>query len=299
MELRDLEYFAVVAEQGSVRRAAEALGLSQPALSKCLRRLEAATETALVRRTPKGVALTAAGERLLGYGQRLRRSKEEIAKEIRDLRQGHGGHLHLGAGPAMAEDLLPAACAALFAQAPRVTLRVAIVTNDLLMPALRNGEFELAVSGIPAWPPEDLAQEPLYDDEFVVIAAADHPLARRGAVTLAQLAGERWALSQTSVLSERALRSAFAQRGLPPPRVAIEANVASLRFCLVSSSGFLGFTSRRSLARERKRHRLAEIAVRDMTWRRRVGVSYRRDGYLSPLARRFIAILKAGSAGAS
>jgi len=61
MELRDIEYFAVVAEHGNLRRAAESLGLSQPALSKSLRRLEKSMAAKLVKRTPKGVELTAVG----------------------------------------------------------------------------------------------------------------------------------------------------------------------------------------------------------------------------------------------
>ena len=63
MELRDVEYFAVVAENGHLGRAAEALGISQPALSKSLGRLEAVIGAKLVRRTSKGVELTAEGPR--------------------------------------------------------------------------------------------------------------------------------------------------------------------------------------------------------------------------------------------
>ena len=58
MELRDIEYFAVIAEHGHLGRASEALGLSQPALSKSLRRLEEAVEARLFNRTPKGMELT-------------------------------------------------------------------------------------------------------------------------------------------------------------------------------------------------------------------------------------------------
>jgi len=64
MELRDIEYFAVLAEHGNVGRAAAALGISQPALSKCLQRLETALATKLVDRTTKGVELTAEGTAL-------------------------------------------------------------------------------------------------------------------------------------------------------------------------------------------------------------------------------------------
>ncbi len=61
MELRDLQYFAVIAQHGNLARASEALGLSPPALSKSLRRLEAYVDAKLVQRTPKGVVLTSSG----------------------------------------------------------------------------------------------------------------------------------------------------------------------------------------------------------------------------------------------
>jgi DNA-binding transcriptional LysR family regulator len=64
MELRDLQYFLAVAEHGGVRKAAEALGMSQPGLSKSLRRLES-DAAKLVARTPKSVELTAVGSALL------------------------------------------------------------------------------------------------------------------------------------------------------------------------------------------------------------------------------------------
>jgi len=65
MDFRDVEYFAVLAKHGHVGRAAEALGLSQPALSLSLRRLERSIQAKLVKRTPKGVELTSVGSALL------------------------------------------------------------------------------------------------------------------------------------------------------------------------------------------------------------------------------------------
>ena len=88
MELRDLEYFAAIAEYGHLGRAAEALGLSQPALSKCLRRLEKAVDAKLVMRTPKGVALTSVGAALRTHAKRLSLSLTDVVHEAADLSQG-------------------------------------------------------------------------------------------------------------------------------------------------------------------------------------------------------------------
>ncbi len=72
MELRDIEYFAVMAEHGNVRRASEALGLSPPALIKSLRRLEQSLQARIFKRTPKGIELTAVGSALHAQVKRIR-----------------------------------------------------------------------------------------------------------------------------------------------------------------------------------------------------------------------------------
>jgi DNA-binding transcriptional LysR family regulator len=113
MELRDLEYFAVIAEHGHLGRAAAALRLSPPALSKSLRRLELVLGVRLVSRTPKGVDLTAEGCSLLLRMRELRLSLQSIAREIADVSEGRAGHLRVGVGLPVAQDLLANAFATL------------------------------------------------------------------------------------------------------------------------------------------------------------------------------------------
>src|SRR5215510_13545130 len=98
MELRDIEYFAVIAEHRHLGRAADALGLTHPALSKSLRRLERATNAKLVQRTARGVDVTAEGHALLAHIRGLRISLADVMREIAALSEGHAGHLRIGSG---------------------------------------------------------------------------------------------------------------------------------------------------------------------------------------------------------
>src|SRR6185503_12562628 len=139
MELRDIEYFAVVAEHGNVRRASEALGLSPPALSKSLRRLEQSMQAKLVQRTPKGVALTPVGTALLAQVDRLRMTVRDIKREAEDLSRGRAGHIRIGVGATTVEDL-PEGYVALLTQAPKLTAQITVADNDVMVPALRRGE---------------------------------------------------------------------------------------------------------------------------------------------------------------
>jgi LysR family hydrogen peroxide-inducible transcriptional activator len=88
MELRDIEYFAVLAKHRHLGRAAEVFDLSQSALNKSLRRLEVGIGAKLVKRTPKGIELTAEGTTLLAHAHRLRGSLDDVRREVGDVIRG-------------------------------------------------------------------------------------------------------------------------------------------------------------------------------------------------------------------
>lgn len=290
MEFRDIEYFAVLAEHRHVGRAAEALDLSQPALSLSLRRLEMAMQTKLVKRTPKGVELTATGTALLARVQRLRLAREDVLREVADLSQGRAGILRIGAHPGVVSYPLAPACAELLKDAADLELVVTAMTSGLL-PALRSGEVDLIVhDAVP--PQDDLVQAYLFDDPFATFVAANHRLAGRKQVTILDLAQERWARSGISANWDRFVEASLAA-GNPVPRTAIRTDSQPLRDYLVATAGLLGYATRRGLKEIAAQYRVAEIRVKELERVRRVHVSYRKDGYLSPAGRRLIEILKA------
>lgn len=293
MELRDLRYFAAIAEHRSVRRAAEALNLSQPGLSKSLRRLEQELGTKLVARTPKGVELTAVGSVLTTHVRRLQLGFEDVAREAAELSEGRAGHLRVGAGPACA-DLLPVGYAALQKEAPGVTFSATASDNDVMVPALLKGELDLIVNYFSAWPLPGCEIDPLPGDyDIVVYAAASHPLAKKRTCTLADLAGQGWVLAPINMQPGHWLLQAFDKHGLPPPRVAFETRSVPLRLQAVAETRHLGFLARRVVRQAASQYRLKELPIKGVaTWRRPVGIISRKGAYLSPAARRFIEILK-------
>src|SRR5690242_16494831 len=97
-QLRDIEYFSEIAERGNVARAAEALNLSQPALSKSLRRLEKTMQAKLVKRLSRGIELTDVGKELYWHVHRLRLSLDDMTRAVTDLSQGRTGHLRIRTG---------------------------------------------------------------------------------------------------------------------------------------------------------------------------------------------------------
>lgn len=292
-ELRDIEYFAAVAEHGHLGRAADALGLTQPALSKSLRRLEEAMHAKLVQRTSKGMALTTVGTALFSHVRRLRLLLDDVTREVADLTHGRSGHLRIGCAPIFSTYVLPAACAALLKEAPGLTFKVTFLDLEIALPALRHGELDFYLAPFQASRHEDLVEEHLVDQEVVAYASSRHRLARKKKVGLADLARERWVVAALDAPSPPRLRQAFLDAGLPPPEIAMESNSLLFRHRIVASSNLVGFAPKRSVAESLPRSRCVVLRVRDLNYSRQVGVMYRREAYLSPAARRFIEILKA------
>lgn len=295
MELRDIEYFSVVAEHGHLGRAAEALGLSTPALSKSLRRLEKSLQAKLVVRTPKGVELTAEGSALLSHVHPLQLSLHDIAREIAELGKGRSGHLRFGCNPGSAEYLLPAAFGALLRSTPGVTVSITVGGDAVLVPALRNGHLDLIIASLPTPPYEGVAQERLYEDEFVVYGSADHRLAKLKSVRILDLAREGWAFPMIDGVICKWLHRVFEDNGSAPPRVTLVGGPLQVRLQVIASTDLLGMAPRRIVRQVASRLRLREIPVKGMVWKRDHGVGYRKDAYLPPVARRFVEILKAAA----
>jgi DNA-binding transcriptional LysR family regulator len=303
MEWRDIEYFAVVAEHGHLGRAANALRLSQPALSKSLGRLEQDLQVKLVKRTPKGIALTAEGSVLLLRVRDLRLSLQNLRREIMDVGEGRVGLARVGVGFPGPEQFLSAAFAMLLEDAPRTKLVVSHSDNDLMIPALHNGELDLIVHYLPrasssahsdeaVRPIEGLVCEHLFDDEFVVCASTKHRLAGRKKVPISELAQERWLSTDPALRGHQRLHEVFLNHGLPPPSIAMEARATALRLRTVASSNLVDWTSRKSIEQSAVVSSLAILPVKELAWVRPVGLIYRRETYQSPAIKRLIEILK-------
>ncbi len=300
MDLRDIEYFAVVAQHGHLGRAAEALGLGQPALSMSLRRLEKCAQAKLVKRTPKGVELTAVGTALLSHVGRLRLARDDLSREIADLAHGRAGHLRIGASPSNAEVFVPEACSMLLMEASKVTLNVAVLDNDELVPALRKGDLDIAVTHTQQSVQPDITQEVFRQDEFVVYCASSHRLARCKSITLHDLAQQRWAISAAGAFGPLlSLRRAFEERGFPVPRITLVSDLVMFKLRAVANSDLVGVTVSANVHAAATQLRLKILRIKGLDWVRQVAVAYRKDAYLSPAARRFIEILKQIAGGRS
>jgi DNA-binding transcriptional LysR family regulator len=295
MELRDIRYFAVVAEHLNISRAAEALDLSATALTKSLRRLEKSVGAKLVQRAAKGVALTAVGTSLLARINPLQGTMADVRHEAADLSRGEAGHITVGAIVGYGECVLAAACAALSRQSPKITLNVILATDAYLIAAMRKGEVDFCISVSGRIPPAEFVFERQIGMPNVIFASANHRLAKRKRLTIRDMAGERWVVLRGSTYQRSAMHlqwqgvnGIFEKHGLPPPTLGMETNSQEARLAAVAYSDFLGFASRQYLRQAMRKYPLVELPIKEEIHLDNLFLVYRKNAYLSPAARRLI-----------
>lgn len=304
MELRDVRYFAVIAENKNLGRAAESLNLSITALSKSLRRLEVAAGVRLVQRTPTGIKLTAAGLAFLARAGALEGVMTDLQREAVDLASGRMGKVHVGCNRSASENVVACASVTLACEAPGVELEITPASSGSLAGAMNKGEMDFCVSprypgvGEP-FPMEQFVIEPLYRDRVVVIAAAEHRLAKQKSVTALDLMGERWAIIAWRNQPWNVLELTFEQLGLPHPKLSICSRSQAVRLAAVAYSNHLSVTTELFLRQEAVHYPLVSLPFKLVAHQCDVSIIYRRDAYLSPLAQRFIAVLRKQAKAAS
>lgn len=287
IDLRDLRYFETIAELEHVGRAAQILHRTQPALTGCLRRLEEACGTPLFEKSGRGIRLTAAGKVLLKWARSMRTQVEDAEREIRKLGEGVSGHIRVGIVPTAAQFLLPQAVRRILEEAPGVTLRTVIALSDSLRQQLRNGDLDMMI-GTESAVDEGLISEVLAEDMIVVAASKDHAIFRTDKPTLQDLCRFPWALQTPGAPTRDWLDHTFDRHRLPRPTVQVEATNLVMLPTLIAETGMLSFISRLHLKSDASHSRLKEVPVTDAYMRRRLVVTYRENGYLSPAARRLI-----------
>ena len=217
MDLSQVRYFNAVARHGSFSAAARALGVTQPGLTKAVRRLEASLDCTLFARLPRGVALTEQGQALLRHASLLEVQLQDAREEVRALARGAVGVLRIGAGPSWLSRALPRIVAELAAQYPRLSFQVEGGFNRSLIEALRTGDLDLVVSALPDRSPAGLQAIPLTSDTISVVARRSHPLRAKRRPQPSSTLAYPWVLPGRDVLLRLRLEALFRVAGLEPP----------------------------------------------------------------------------------
>jgi LysR family transcriptional regulator of gallate degradation len=290
MDLSQIRYFNAVARYGSFSAAAKALGVTQPGLTKAIRRLETSLDCALFVRLPRGVALTQQGQALLRHASRLDVQLQDARNEVRAVAGGAVGELRIGAGPSWLGRALPRIVAELSVKYPGLSFHVVGGYNGMLMEALRSGDLDLVVSALPDQSPEGLQAIPLTTDTISVVARRSHPLRTKRRPQPSSTLDYPWVLPGRDVLLRSRLEALFRVTGLQPPPAKIESDSISFIAAVLRDSNMLSFATSRVLSREMDG--IVSLLIPALTMTRSAGILFRSGAGNTPATRAFIEAIK-------
>ncbi len=238
MKLNQLRNVLAVAERGSLRAAARQLGVAQPALTRSIQELERELGVALFERQPKGVVVTSMGalfvRRATAAWSELRRAQEEIDQ----IKGRLHGEVSVCLSTVAHVALLPYALAAFRARYPDVHLDIMEGLFPTIETALHAGLVDCYIGPPPREPPgPDMVVEKLFDNTRVILGRKGHPLAHAG--SLRDLIDAEWLATSVTHRVDEELAPLFAQFGLPPPRLVVQAHSALTFLVAVAYSDLL------------------------------------------------------------
>lgn len=278
LRFRHLKLLVELNEGGSLRAAASALNLTQPALSKALNEIESAFGFALFTRSARGLQATPRGEIAIRGAARLLQEIAHVHTEA--CSTPPATLLRLGAPPFVAQNYLSDVLLRL--TQPPTSVRVHLLEErvPLLIDALVEGRVDALITTYPAELPENAGQtlryENLFEADFALVAPATHALARASRVSWQQLNQERWIMPTRTAMLRRLIEDMFVQQGVGIPLPVIESTspVTSLR--LVTAGLGVSAVPCAALSSEPQAHTVRVLRVQPCLPKRPVALIYRR-----------------------
>ncbi len=287
--LPQLAVFESVARLGSVTRAAEALHLAQPTVSTQIRKLADTLELELFEQVGRKLHLTAAGQVLLEGCGELFGTFGRIEENLAALRGLKAGRLRL-ASSTTGKYFAPRLLARFVERYPGIEVSLQIHNRQGLIDRLARNEDDLYIFSNPP-DDQDLVIQPILDNPMVVFARADHPLATRTRIDLAEIAHEPFLMREAGSGTRMVAWEAFDRHGLEPRvRMVLSANEA-VRQGILAGLG-ISILSRYTLGLDTEHPNLAVLDVIGFPIMRRWQLAYPVGKQISPAMRAFMDLVR-------
>lgn len=279
-----LEAFVAIAEHGSFQRAAQALSLSQTALSHRLRKIEADLGAPLLTRSSREVSLTGAGQDLLADARRLLKELANSYAAVRARAQHRRRRLSFACLPTIAHTVLPAILHRFAEETPEVALTLYDIPAHRIAELVQSGEAEFGITIVSAQLP-DLKVRALFDEPYELLVPQGHPLAALKVVSRSDLTGVAMARIMTQNKNRQLVDNALAEaRDLMDWRYAVQN--ATMAMALVAEGAALTILPRS--AADFAPRSIVRKSFSDVRMFRSVGLVTRRGVPLSDLAQKLM-----------
>ncbi|MGB4504918.1 MAG: selenium metabolism-associated LysR family transcriptional regulator [Syntrophaceticus sp.] len=293
MNLTWLQTFILIVEKKSLTKAARALHLTQPAVSKQLNSLERFYGTPLLNRTSRHMEVTEAGKIVYEYSQQILAKINESLADVQALEKDLHGNLVLGASTIPGEYILPAALGRFQTLHPQVKVKLEIADSTEIGQMILDGKIEAGMIGITLENPV-LRQEYLFKDELVVIAPRQHPLTKKKSITLEDFVEEPLIVREAGSGTRLAIENKLIEKGIAPDKLKIRLELGSTEAVINAVAAGLGISlvSRFAVKSRANAGEIAVLNVRELPLERGLYFITRRDQVISPLVEAFYNFLK-------
>ena len=293
IKLRHLETFVEVARQKSVSRAADALNLTQPAVTRTLRELEEICGKPLVEKEGRGIRISHYGEIFLRYAGSSITAARNGVNALSELSLDDGPRIRLGALPTVSTTIIPQAVSRYLQSGMRNRLKVVTGENRVLLDQLRNGELDLVMGRLPA--PENmqgLVFEPLYRDRVVIAVDASHPLAGKRQIGVDCLDDYPVIVPSDNSIIRPFVDRLFVEQGISEPRQAIESVSDSFGRAMLRNYQAIWIISRGVIAAEIETGEFVTLPIDTQSTLGSIGINTRAQTALDPAGEYFAEILR-------
>ena len=238
---RNIIAFLSIAEYGKLTFAAEAIGLTQPSLTKRLQNLEGKLGSQLFYRTRSGMQLTPAGKKFLPRARRIEQEVLQAKEELRSLEYAGLDIMRIGAGPLFHQRFVAPVFAKLLQEFPTLRLDLSVDPNETSLPKLIAGDLDLVLGVIePTLAQDDtLILLKMTKLEHGIILPSDYKIANQTDVPAEALRDMRWVLYGDDQDTEKWLNDYFRENNLGRPQIAVQTASFNTGLSLVRSSGFV------------------------------------------------------------
>lgn len=290
---KHLAVLMALAQAGSEKRCAQAMGISQPAVHQALDEMENLAGVRLFHRSARGMQLNEPGEAALLCVKLACFELESATADLAAHTGVLGERIVIGTLPYSTGLFLPRPIERLAAEHPGVNITIVDGTYETLLYRLRHAELDMVIGALRDPPPAaDLTQEALFSDEFAVVVRHGHPLQQRHLRGLVDLLSASWILPMPNTPAQAAFERAFRSEGLEPPVGELQVNSPLLTQALLMESDRVVLMSPRQIHREVQAGLLALLPVRVRMTARAIGIVTRTDHVPSPGVKYFLAALR-------
>lgn len=262
LRLRQLRLMLALKELGSLRRAADEIGMTQPAATKMLHEAENLLGVELFERLPRGMRATPFGETVIYYARMVFAELSGMREELVALESGNLGRVTVGAIPALASGLLTRTIAKLKGSHPRLSMSIQVDTSDVLVQALLQDKLDVVLGRIPTGSrADDLLFDSLGEEDLCVIAGIQAPFAQAKALSWSELQNMTWVLQQHPSPMRAIVNQAFHNARVDIPSSIVETTSIMTLLSLLQQTDMIGVTPRSVVDDYPGRHLLAILPV--------------------------------------